>query len=297
VNESTSIDSISRTKVTVLMACHNRGYLLPNFFESFFAADSDAFDFNFIVMDDGSVDDTYEVLLSQQVSLKVLNGTGHLYWAKSMALAEASIDYLPDAILWINDDVVLFPNAFSVLMRGMLDHPNSVLIGQVKDMNSSKILYGGYSSAGANPLRLKLLQVDGTYVSALTFNGNFVYIPTEIRLAVGKIDGNYGHAYADCDYGLRVSQSGYSIWVLPETIGECKANVNNPPESRFKKFRYLNQKKQNPIGSQFRFFIKHTKRNRIYLIPLFLITPYLKILLFNSLRIDFKTKRIFKRIS
>jgi GT2 family glycosyltransferase len=269
-------------KIVVIMACHNRANLTGEFFHHFLASKRDNFTFEFIVCDDGSTDGTSKTLGSQPLPIKTVNGTGNLFWAKSMALAEANIAGFYDAILWLNDDLRLFQDAFQTLLAGILAHPNSVLIGQVRDQDSEQIIYGGYQKLGRHPLKLRLMSDSESYLSVDTFNGNFVYIPTHIKLAVGPIDSFYQHAYADIDYGYRVKKAGYEIYTLPKVIGTGFKNKITWPIGFRNKLLQHTSAKFNPTASQIHFFRNHTGKLWFLFLPFYLIRPFFKVLILNS---------------
>ena len=282
MDDSIKSELNSQKRIVILMACHNRATITQKFFKSFIAADKEKMDLEFIVCDDGSTDETAKILKSQPFLLKVVNGTGNLYWAKSMALAESSINKFHDGILWINDDLELSKDAFQILFRGIEKHPTSVLVGQVSDVASGEIIYGGYKRLGRHPLKLQLVKDSGTYRSVDTFNGNFVYIPTPIRLTVGPIDSFYQHAYADIDYGYRVRKAGYSINTLPKSVGTGFTNKITWQKGLRNKLRQQTSTKFNPTSSQIHFFRKHTGRFWYLFLPLYLITPIIRVFLFSS---------------
>ena len=279
---SIGVDSDLRPNVVVLMACHNRAAITQKFFTSFLASNRDNFTFEFVVCDDGSTDGTAKILESQPIPIKIVKGTGNLYWAKSMALAEAQIESCPDGILWVNDDLQLSSNAFEILFNGLLARPNSVLVGQVADKQSGEIIYGGYKRLGRHPLKVKLRREDSGYLNMDSFNGNFVYIPTQIRLAVGPINSLYQHAYADIDYGYRVVKAGYPIHTMPGIIGTGFENVISWPNGIRAKLKQFNSAKFNPTKSQIHFFRSHTGKLWFVTLPFYLLRPLIKILILNS---------------
>lgn len=264
------------------MACHNRAQVTKRFFESFKNTRKNGFEFGFVVTNDGSTDETQSIIESQPLSIKIHDGSGNLYWAKSMAAAESLIDVVPDGILWINDDLVLNPNCFEKLLCSIIAYPNCVLVGQVADIVSGKLLYGGYNKKGRHPLVLDLIYGEYSHLEVDTFNGNFVYVPSEIRLAVGPIDGSYSHAYADCDYGYRVQKLGYKIRVIPGLIGKTNENLQIWPNGRLGKIKQIQHAKNNPFKSQLRFFLRHCKKFGLLAIPIYLVRPFLRILIYNS---------------
>ena len=115
-----------------------------------------------------------------------------------------------------------------------------------------------------------------------TFNGNFVYIPTQIRLAVGPINSFYQHAYADIDYGYRVVKEGYPILILPGIIGTGSENVISWPNGLWAKLKQFNSAKFNPPKSQIYFFRSYAGKLWFVTLPFYLMRPFIKILIFNS---------------
>ena len=271
-------------RVAILMACHNRATTTSNFFRSFKSADKHNFNFEFYVTDDGSTDETSEILLAQELPMKIILKDGTLFWAKSMAVAEQSIERVPDGILWVNDDIVLKPEAFKKLYSMVKQFPSAVLVGQILNPDSNRIIYGGYHQTGIHPLRLSLIESFEDPIPADTFNGNFVYIPTEIRLAVGSIDGNFQHAFADCDYGARVKKLGYPIYVIPGVIADGLENAKDLSLSRIRGIRIYRAIKNSPDKSRFRYFKKHLGFWGKFLIPILMILPYLRIIIFGRIQ-------------
>jgi GT2 family glycosyltransferase len=274
--------SDSKIFVKVIMACHNRAAKTNRFFESFTNATRRGFEFEFLVTNDGSTDETDQILRAQPFPIRIHNGSGDLFWAHSMAKAEQLIERVPDAILWVNDDLVLNPDAFEKLLDSINAYPHSVHVGQVADVDSGKCIYGGYRRVGLHPLVLDLINPELSDKQADTFNGNFVYIPIEIRIGVGPIDGFFAHGYADCDYGYRVKSSGYHINIIPGFIGKTEDNIPFWPKKRLGKFKQLVGKKHNPIKSQFRFFLRHSKHFGFLMIPIYLARPFLRVLILNT---------------
>ena len=276
------VKSQTPTSVNVVMACYNRAPITKRFFDSLKKVRHNGFEFAFAVTNDGSTDETHLVLESQPYPMTTHYGSGDLYWAKSMAKAESLIEQVPDGILWMNDDLVVYPDAFEKLLNSILAYPNAILVGQVKDLDSGRCIYGGYRRTGKHPLVLELLHAENFHQEADTFNGNFVYIPIEIRLAVGAIDSHFEHAYADCDYGYRARKLGYAIQVIPGFIGATDQNLPKWPDGRIRKIKQLIGKKYNPLTSQIRFFFLHRARFGIFKIPIYLLRPFIRILISNS---------------
>ncbi len=163
----------------------------------------------------------------------VLRGDGNAFWALSMAQAERAVLSNPlvqdsDALLWLNDDVVLDASAVRQISSHRSAHPEAVLVGATRDPESGKLTYSGMKRAGRHPLRFAPLEPGETVLAVDTFNGNIVVVPVSVARRLGGIDGAYSHALADIDFGLRCRQRGIKILLMPGTLGVCARNPDVP---------------------------------------------------------------------
>jgi len=257
------------------MASHNRKNSTLNALrlaKDFFPAN---WSLDFYLTDDASTDGTVAAVHKLHPEVKVVDGTGDWYWSKSMAAAEASIigDY--EALLWLNDDVTLYKSQFEIFMISRQRYPDSILIGQFCDIKNERINYGGYLKTGRNPLKLMRVQATNIEAQVDAFNGNFVWIPWNVKKALNCIDGRFQHAYGDIDYAYRATSAGVSIYVVPNFIGFCNFNEPIREISRLREIRRLMGPKGLPLQDQWRFHQRHSGM----LAPWFSIAPYLRILL------------------
>ncbi len=69
------------------------------------------------LVDDGSGDGTTPAVHAEFPEVRVIAGTGHLYWSGGMRVAQqAAVLSDPDYLLWLNDDVELEPEALATLL-------------------------------------------------------------------------------------------------------------------------------------------------------------------------------------
>ena len=249
---------LSKIKIAILMACHNRVEVTKRCLQSLDKAQSvtQNIEISLFAVDDGSTDGTSEELLNWRFTKTLIDGTGNWYWARSMSKAESKVPDDYDGYLWLNDDVELFENSLKILYQAILEDDNRILIGQLVSPLDGTITYGGIRQVG---WKRNFLQVIDTPVSldlVKTFNGNFVYIPMSISKKLGKIDGKFQHGYADYDYGLRASKIGIPLFVLHEVVGECGPN-NSKDKYTETLHQLLFEKKGTPLKSQIRFFSRH----------------------------------------
>lgn len=214
--------------LAVLIASHNRREATLECLSTLYSQSLFPTSLSVFLVDDGSTDGTADSVRTAFPHVTVIEGDGSLYWCQGMEVAwrEAlALGY--DGYLWLNDDVELYGDAFSVLLSSVEhllstgDWP-AVLVGSLCDPRSGALTYGGVrltSSwrparvARVKPSQTQLLPVD-------TFNGNFVFVPQGVVDVVGTLDA-FSHAIGDLDYGLRVRKAGFPVYLLPGYVGSC----------------------------------------------------------------------------
>ena len=273
-------DLITKLRVAVLISVHNRWTYTQEIL-SRLTKENDFFDVFIHIVDDGSTDET-------QANLEIYPGViltrsdGNSYWARSMKMAQDSISESVDYLLWLNNDVLLVEDFFRALYLAVQDNPRCILVGQTSDSIASETTYGGLKLRGRHPLQFEKVKALNSYELADTFHGNIVLIPSEFNTNLKGIDGIFQHGYADLDFGLRATKSGYAIRVIPGFLGKCERNPNPfLGKSRRESFKIILSVKFIPIKSQIIYCYRHGGLEW----PFYVISPYLKILLRNSVRI------------
>lgn len=261
-------------EVAVLIASHNRSAKTFRALSVLKSASPSNWKLRVYLVDDGSTDGTVSALTDLNLNLKWISGPGHWFWAKSMYKAECLIDKKYDAILWMNDDIELFKDSLYHFEKARLVHPNSILVGQFADQSKTKIAYGGLLKQGIRPMRFNLSFFSTNLNRVDTFNGNLVLIPKFVSEIVGKIDGNFAHAYADLDFGLRASKLGIESYVVPGFSGVCVPNYKEELNI-LGRLKRIHSPKGQPLKSQVRFLRRHGR----WYWPLFLFSPYLRAIL------------------
>jgi GT2 family glycosyltransferase len=185
-----------------------------------------------ILVDDGSVDGTAEAVREGFPGTRVIAGNGELYWARAMAIAEeAARTEDPDLLVWLNDDAVLDHDA----VRKLIDTAESVnedariVVGALRDPTTGELTYSGVRRTGVHPLRFALVPPADRAIEVDTFNGNVALLSRAAMERVGPIDGEFAHATADYDYGLRAVSAGIPLLLAPGTVGTCPYNPDTRP--------------------------------------------------------------------
>lgn len=211
-------------KITAIMTCFNRKEKTINCIETLINSNSNI-EFQFIVVDDKSSDGTKETLLNNFDNVKVLDGTGHLYYSGGMRVGiqfakDSNIEC--DYVFFLNDDVEFFNNAIEKLID-FSPNKECILVGATKD-TQGEFTYGGViSSSKYRPSMKKVMSTDCVRYCD-TFNANCVLIPFDIFMTLDNIDTVYIHSLGDYDYGLMATKAGFKIAVSDHFVGICSRN-------------------------------------------------------------------------
>jgi GT2 family glycosyltransferase len=186
-----------------------------------------------VLVDDGSTDRTGECVAQRFPDVRIVPGTGQLYWAGGMRfgwdLAVRDRDF--DALLVFNDDVRLRPDAVSVLLdahrelvaRGVESH---VVAGPFQDPDTGRFTYGGLIRRVTwfPSFHFTTTVPAGDMVRCDTLHMNCALITRGALDRIGFLDPVYTHAAADIDFGLRLTRAGGQVWQAPSFIGTCARN-------------------------------------------------------------------------
>ena len=189
--------------------------------------------------DAGSDDETREAIRTLFPEVNLIECPPNLYWCAGMRVAFAAAmegEQQHDYYLWLNDDAVLYPDAFQVLARcaGELESKEGragIVVGSMRDTNTGRTTYGGLKRVSKlRPLGKQLVEPGDAPVPCDTMHGNCVLIANEVAQSVGNLSRDFVHRWGDVDYGLRARNQGIPIWVAPGHAGECARN----PRARWK---------------------------------------------------------------
>jgi GT2 family glycosyltransferase len=225
-------DSHRTRTIAVLLTCHNRRQTTLGSLEALHACSlRDGHALEVFVVDDGSSDGTAAAVLQSFPAVRLIEGTGELYWNGGMRKAFSSAMQVGYPFyLWLNDDTLLEDDAIERLLstfeRLVSDgQPLSIVVGSTRDARTGELTYGGVVQRSRwHPLRLGLVEPSSVPLSCDTFFGNCVLIPAEVARIVGNLDPAFTHSMGDADYGFRAHRMGCSMWVAPGFVGTCTQN-------------------------------------------------------------------------
>lgn len=266
--------------VTAILTCFNRREQTLTCLRSYFAQEIDSsLSIDAVLVDDHSSDGTAAAVRKLDCRATVIESSGDLYWAGGMALAEKHAFERPfDFLLWLNDDVVLDPDALARLLAVFeAQEAPCIVVGAQRDPDCGDVTYSGVRRHRIHPLRFDRIEPGLEPLKVDTFNGNTVLVPRSVALALGPIDGGFEHASADFDYGMRATKAGVSALVAPGTVGTCPRDhpiapwLDNSIPAR-ERVRLAFERKGMPPRSRARYLRRHGGA----LWPVFWLSGYVK---------------------
>lgn len=225
-------------RVLAVLACHGRSAVTCRALAALFAQKLPAtVTVEALLVDDGSPDDSVARVSAGFPQVEIVRGDGSLWWAGAMALGlERAAAREPDWLLWLNDDVVLDPDALARLVACHDDHVAAegaapVVIGATRDPVTGTLSYGGQRRAGFRPFRFEAVASAGTAQRCDTFQGNIVLVPLAVHRSLAGIHQSLMgvQGSADTDFGLRATHMGIPVVQAPGLHGSCPPNLRPAP--------------------------------------------------------------------
>lgn len=217
-------------KLAVLMACHNRRAKTVACLQHLALAATEArIDYQLFLFDDGSTDGTADAVRSVEPRAIILQGDGCCYWNRSMhqVFAAAMRIGFP-AYMWLNDDTMLQPGAFNLLLsaRNSVGAGDAIVVGAVNDPETGMTTYGGarYVSPRLRPFLCTVVHPGPEPKEVDVVNGNVVLIPDGIARKLGNLDPIFEHGMGDTDYSMRARKLGIRILLTAGYVGACPRN-------------------------------------------------------------------------
>jgi GT2 family glycosyltransferase len=243
--------------ISVLITCHNRTKETLICLRSLLNQDgvNKFFHLRIFLVDDGSTDGTSEAIAEHFPEVRIVQGTGDLFWNRGMHLAwqVARKESNPNFYLWLNDDTFLFEDGIKQALS-CIKGPLDIVCGSTCDENGF-ITYGGYSRKN------KLINPNGVIQNCEYCNGNFVLISAEVVALIGINDNRFSHGIGDFDYTVRAKKSKCNLYVAPKFVGTCSPNSSVPAWrntnfNMFQRLRYLYMPLSGCIPHEYFFYSK-----------------------------------------
>jgi GT2 family glycosyltransferase len=231
--------------------------------------------------DDGSTDGTADAVRADYPEVRIIQGTGALFWCGGMRRAMDEARALrPDWFLWLNDDVTLFPGAVArMLQTARAAHDaqgaEAIVVGATVDPSTGRTTYGGRVRRRGPRLAFDLVEPGSAPLRCETMNANCVLLARPVVDALGNLDGAFVHGLGDLDYGLRASQRGIPVLLCPGHVGACVGGTERGDRAEaFRSARAAWRAISGPKALPPAAWRTFTRRHAGPLWPLYWIKPY-----------------------
>ena len=242
-------------------------------------------EFKVIVVDNNSVDGTFEALDGSSSRVSVLLTPCNMYWAESMRYGFSNLradNY--DAVMVFNDDIQFYPGSLAKALSDFLNlqrnniGPFAYVLTFVSSIDNNSVTYGGFSLSSFFPTRLVRVLPGLTHKLIDSCNMNCVLISKECIQKFGFLQPPFRHSLSDLDYGLRVSRNGGTLLLAAGTYGVCDRNSTDntwrdTSKSFVDRFRLMQSPKGRPLNERSVYLRRHFGLLGL----LFIITPFLLI--------------------
>lgn len=282
-------------KFAVLYTCFNRKEkTLAALTKLHEAYDYSNFDWEMEVYltDDGSTDGTSNAVAATFPNVKILKGSGTLYWAGGMRNSwEEAYKNKYNAYLLLNDDTNVYKTLFEQIEAAETFceenfKQKGVYVGATWDPIKNKMSYSGSIITNWFLGKFKKLAPDTKVpLSCHLGNANIMWVPDEVVSKIGTLSKGYVHGMADYDYTLQATKKKIPTLIMPDFAGECH-NDHKDSYAKFVKLSFSERLKMlySPIGLDFKSHMYFMKKHFPIRLPIFFIMGYVKILFPNFYR-------------
>ncbi len=277
-----------KCRVAALLTCHNRKALTLACLESLFEAErsyASAIDLKVFLVDDGSTDGTAGAIEERFSHVRIIPGTGGLFWAGGMRLAwNTARSEVFDYYLLLNDDTRVFPNLFDELFAAQkYSHDTwgqeGIIVGSTMDPATGELSYGGAVITNRFWIKYSFLPPDGSFQSCDLGNANIMFVHSRVVAKIGILPLGYIHYGADYDYTLLAVKKKIPVVVAPAFLGYC---IDDHPD-RYDKFKQMSLRERikfyfSPKGFAFDDHLRLRYRHFPFRLPFVIASVFIKIL-------------------
>ncbi|WP_186461842.1 glycosyltransferase family 2 protein [Mucilaginibacter pallidiroseus] len=224
---------MGKYRIAVLLASYNRREKTLAFLASLFSQRNfDVSDIDIYLLDDASSDGTATAVAGSYPNVKVITGTGKLFWAGGMRTvwdhARSQGQY--DLFLLFNDDVELVEDAVQRIIScyDVVKNAGSVIVGSTRSRVTGKLTYGGHTLNKKGHAAYNLITPDDKEpLPCHLVNGNVLLVDASAVEKIGILSDKYTHYLADFDYSMNAYTAGLGVFVAPGYYGYCEDDHGN----------------------------------------------------------------------
>lgn len=238
--------------------------------------------------DDGSTDGTSDAIQNTFPEVKILKGSGSLFWAGGMRNSwQDALKGNYDGFLLINDDTNVYENLFSQLQQTHEFCINTygqsgIYIGSTQDPESKVITYGGAILTNKFLYKYNLLTPNSEIQECHLGNANIMLVTANVVSEIGILSDGYTHGIADYDYTLKAIKRNIPVLITPNYVGNCI----DDSEDIYKSFPNMTFRERidlmkNPLGLDWKSYLLFMKRHFPLRVPFVAASMILKVILPN----------------
>ena len=215
-------------KVFIVIAVHNRKDITLKGLRHLQSIN--AFSFNIVIVDDGSVDGTSKAIKELFPEVHLLNYDGDLWWSGSMNMGmKYALEQGAEFIIWMNDDA--YPKKNSLVNLLTITNVTKGITGAfgVSEIDG-KVLHPGRMKTKTKLVELNLQPDMGIY-SVDTVAGNLCCIHRKVINKIGYLDKKLPMGPVDFDYFLRAKKNNFPVLMDTDSIVVCDENYDGANRS------------------------------------------------------------------
>ncbi|MEZ5082507.1 MAG: glycosyltransferase family 2 protein [Bacteroidales bacterium] len=197
-------------------------------------------EYSVVIVDDNSTDGSWEWIQKNYPQVKLLKGTGDLWWGGGInkAVNYALDELKSDFIIWWNNDIIADENYFSNLYNLLKNTDNRTILGAKIYYAHDKEMVWSMGGIFNSTSGFKVMNAFGEK-DCEKFSGPFTcdwltgmgtVTHRSVYETIGMIDDhNFPQYHGDSDFTLRAKKAGYKIIAHPDL-----KNIQRHFQHRFK---------------------------------------------------------------
>lgn len=271
-------------KIASLTCSYNRKEKTTSFLKSLFLQPLPSqYSLDVYLLDDKSVDGTADAVRTDFPMVKVVEGTGSLFWAGGMRKVWGeALKGNYDFYVLFNDDVKLVDDALEKLLKAydLAGGQGNIILGSVMDFKRKTLTYGGRKLTNSRNGNSDPIEPDETRLQPSEVgNANIMLVDKKTIDTIGILSASFTHGLADFDYTLTAVKHGIKVWVGPGYYGYCEYDHGKPWLSSKvplkKRINYL----YSPTGLAYKEYLVFMRRHFPLAVPGKVVKLWLKTLL------------------
>jgi GT2 family glycosyltransferase len=216
--------------IIAVIPTHNRKEYLKNLLNSL-ANQNISAKLSKVVVVDGSTDGTIEMLKESYPDVIIVKGDGSWWYTKSMNEGfKKALEYSPDFILTLNDDIELDKNHIHNMLKAHKKVPNGSILGSISFLNGNRNLLYSCGSRYKNkwfnsierymPLftEIEPKSLEGIIKPSVILPGRGMFIPKDTLKKLGGFDNKFKQYHSDGDFCLRAHKKNFGVYVVWDAI-------------------------------------------------------------------------------